>query len=59
MPQAPLEHLEKHYAYLAKKPFFAGLVKYMAGGPVCAMVWEGVNAVKTGCVILGETNPAD
>ena len=51
--------LEKHYAYLAKKPFFAGLVKYTAGGPVCAMVWEGVNAVKTVCVILGETNPAD
>merc|ERR1712130_430840 len=29
-----------------------------ASGPVCAMVWEGLNAVKTGRVMLGETNPA-
>merc|ERR1711913_61558 len=41
------------------KPFFPGLVKYMASGPVVAMVWEGLNAVKTGRVLLGETNPAD
>jgi len=57
--QATVEHLEKHYADLSKKPFFAGLVKYMASGPVVAMVWEGLNAVKTGRVMLGETNPAD
>merc|ERR1711892_550091 len=57
--QASVEHLEKHYADLSKRPFFAGLVKYMASGPVCAMVWEGLNAVKTGRVMLGETNPAD
>merc|ERR1712105_560309 len=38
--------------------FFRGLVTYMASGPVCAMVWEGLNAVKTGRVMLGETNPA-
>merc|ERR1711913_26615 len=57
--QASVEHLEKHYADLAKKPFFPGLVKYMASGPVVAMVWEGLNVVKTGRVLLGETNPAD
>ena len=34
-------------------------MKYMASGPVVAMVWEGLNAVKTGRVMLGETNPAD
>merc|ERR1719317_1492752 len=56
--QASVEHLEKHYADLAKKGFFRGLVKYMASGPVVAMVWEGLNAVKTGRVMLGETNPA-
>lgn len=28
-------------------------------GPVVAMVWEGDNAVKTGRVMLGATNPAD
>merc|ERR1712121_502213 len=57
--QASVEHLEKHYADLSKKPFFPGLVKYMASGPVVAMVWEGLNVVKTGRVLLGETNPAD
>ena len=31
----------------------------MASGPVLAMVWEGLNAVKTGRVMLGATNPAD
>ena len=57
--QASVEHLEKHCADLSKTPFFAGFVKYMASGPVVAMVWEGLNAVKTGRVMLGETNPAD
>ena len=31
----------------------------MASGPVVAMVWEGLDVVKTGRVMLGETNPAD
>jgi nucleoside diphosphate kinase len=51
------EHLEKHYADLSEKPFFPGLIAYMGSGPVCAMVWEGRDAVKTGRVILGATNP--
>merc|ERR1712178_508185 len=55
---ASVEHLEKHYADLSSKGFFRGLVTYMASGPVCAMVWEGLNAVKTGRVMLGEKNPA-
>lgn len=29
----------------------------MNSGPVVAMVWEGLDAVKTGRVILGATNP--
>ena len=32
------ELLQKHYADLSGRPFFAGLVKYMASGPVVAMV---------------------
>merc|ERR1712044_27331 len=56
--QASVEHLEKHYADLSKKPFFPGLVKYMSSGPVVAMVWEGLNVVKTCRDILGETDPA-
>merc|ERR1712066_386550 len=53
------DHLKEHYKDLSSKPFFAGLVKYMATGPVLAMVWEGLDVVKTGRVMLGETNPKD
>ncbi|KAF7359560.1 Nucleoside diphosphate kinase [Mycena sanguinolenta] len=55
--QATEAHLEKHYADLKGKPFFPGLIKYMASGPVVAMVWQGLDAVKTGRVMLGATNP--
>jgi len=51
------EHLEKHYEDLSDKPFFKGLVTYMLSGPIVAMVWEGREAVKTGRVLLGATNP--
>ncbi len=44
---------------MAARPFFPGLVKYMSSGPVVPMVWEGLNVVKTGRVMLGETNPRD
>ena len=29
----------------------------MLSGPICAMVWEGREVVKTGRIILGATNP--
>merc|ERR1712021_287043 len=29
------EHLEKHYADLSSKGFFAGLIQYMNSGPIC------------------------
>jgi len=51
------EHLEQHYEDLKEKPFFPGLIKYMVSGPVVAMVWEGLDAVKTGRSMLGATNP--
>merc|ERR1719278_2401463 len=44
--QASEEHLRNHYADLSSKAFFPGLVKYMASGPVLAMVWEGLNAAR-------------
>ncbi|KAK9463966.1 nucleoside diphosphate kinase [Lipomyces oligophaga] len=49
--------LREHYADLTAKPFFPGLLNYMLSGPICAMVWEGKDAVKTGRVLLGATNP--
>lgn len=57
--QASKELLENHYADLSARPFFPGLVGYMSSGPVVPMVWEGLNVVKTGRVMLGATNPAD
>ncbi|KAL8827112.1 MAG: hypothetical protein Q9191_003384 [Dirinaria sp. TL-2023a] len=51
------EHLEKHYEDLSDKPFYKGLVTYMLSGPICAMVWQGRSAVKTGRDLLGATNP--
>ncbi|KAJ3608415.1 hypothetical protein NHX12_025462 [Muraenolepis orangiensis] len=59
MTTASVELLKKHYADLKDRPFFPSLVSYMSSGPVVAMVWEGLNVVKTGRVMLGETNPAD
>merc|ERR1739847_54770 len=59
MMHASVEHLEEHYADLKGKGFFPGLIKYMNSGPVVPMVWEGLNVVKTGRVMLGETNPKD
>ncbi|KAM8912401.1 nucleoside diphosphate kinase A-like [Lycaon pictus] len=57
--QASEDLLKEHYIDLKDRPFFAGLVKYMQSGPVVAMVLEGLNVVKTGLVMLGETNPVD
>merc|ERR1711997_760518 len=59
MMHASEELLKEHYADLSSKTFFPGLVKYMASGPVVPMVWEDLNVVKTGRVMLGETNPFD
>ena len=52
-------HLQEHYKDLSGKGFFAGLIEYMNSGPVCAMVWEGDNAVATGRKMLGATKPFD
>ena len=53
------ELLEQHYADLAQKPFFPGLIKYMMMGPVVCMVLEGDGVVATGRKMLGATKPAD
>ncbi|XP_051968702.1 nucleoside diphosphate kinase A-like [Xyrauchen texanus] len=57
--QASEDLLRQHYSDLKDRPFFPGLVCYMTSGPVVAMVWEGFNVIKTGRVMLGETNPID
>ncbi|XP_077358437.1 nucleoside diphosphate kinase B-like [Festucalex cinctus] len=59
MLQASEELLMQHYSDLKERPFFPHLINFMSSGPVVAMVWEGKGVVKTGRVMLGETNPAD
>nr|ABR23367.1 nucleoside diphosphate kinase [Ornithodoros parkeri] len=55
--QAGEELLKKHYADLAGRPFFNGLVQYMQMGPVVPMVWEGANVVATARDMIGQTDP--
>ncbi|XP_042229471.1 elongation factor 1-beta-like [Homarus americanus] len=57
--QATEDHLKKHYADLADKPFYPGLCKYMSSGPLVAMCWEGTGVVTTARNMMGETRPAD
>jgi len=59
MAKPSSEHLKEHYKDLSAKPFFPGMIKYMESGPVVCMVWTGLNAVKAGRIMLGETNPQD
>ncbi|CAH1267430.1 NME2 [Branchiostoma lanceolatum] len=56
--QASEEHMKTHYKDLEKLKFYPGLCKYMSSNPVVPMVWEGLGVVKTGRVMLGETDPA-
>nr|1XIQ_A Chain A, Nucleoside diphosphate kinase B [Plasmodium falciparum 3D7]1XIQ_B Chain B, Nucleoside diphosphate kinase B [Plasmodium falciparum 3D7]1XIQ_C Chain C, Nucleoside diphosphate kinase B [Plasmodium falciparum 3D7]1XIQ_D Chain D, Nucleoside diphosphate kinase B [Plasmodium falciparum 3D7]1XIQ_E Chain E, Nucleoside diphosphate kinase B [Plasmodium falciparum 3D7]1XIQ_F Chain F, Nucleoside diphosphate kinase B [Plasmodium falciparum 3D7] len=51
------EILKEHYKELSDQPFFKNLVAYISKGPVVAMVWEGVDMVKQGRKLIGETNP--
>eukprot|EP01091_Cochliopodium_minus_P010712 TRINITY_DN28_c0_g1_i1.p2 TRINITY_DN28_c0_g1~~TRINITY_DN28_c0_g1_i1.p2 ORF type:complete len:154 (-),score=49.77 TRINITY_DN28_c0_g1_i1:59-520(-) len=53
------ELAQKHYEDLKDKPFFKSLVEYFTSGPVCAMVWEGIDVVAGGRRLIGATNPRD
>jgi len=59
MVQPSIEFAKKHYADLASMPFYADLCKFLASGPVVAMVWEGTSVIATGRAMMGETNPFD
>ncbi len=53
-----LEQAQTHYGDLAAKPFFGALCQFFSSGPIVGMCWEGLNVIKQGRVLLGETNPA-
>jgi nucleoside-diphosphate kinase len=48
---------EEHYAEHAGKPFFAGLVDYITGSPLVALVVEGSDAIEGCRATIGATNP--
>ena len=51
------ERAKKHYAEHDGKPFFAGLVEYITGSPIVAMVIEGSDAIEGCRSTIGATNP--
>ena len=55
----PRHVFEAHYAHLQGRDFYERMLDYLATGPVCAMVWEGHNAIAAGKQILGCTYEAD
>ena len=50
---------EQHYGEHAGKPFFAGLVDFITGGPVVAIALEGPNVILELRKMMGATNPKD
>ena len=50
---------EEHYAEHKEKPFFGELVDFITGGPLVALVLEGVDAVKAARQLIGATNPLE
>jgi nucleoside-diphosphate kinase len=49
----------QHYAEHSERPFFGELVEFITGGPLVAMVLEGVEAVKAARQLIGATNPVE
>src|SRR5512133_2561304 len=49
----------RHYEEHADRPFFGELVEFITGGPLVAMVMEGVDAVTAARQVIGATNPLD
>jgi nucleoside-diphosphate kinase len=49
----------EHYAEHTDKPFFGELVEFITGGPLVAMVLEGVEAVRAARQLIGATDPIE
>jgi len=47
----------RHYAEHEGKPFFEGLVSFITGGPLVALVAEGHRAVEAVRALMGATDP--
>jgi nucleoside-diphosphate kinase len=49
----------EHYAEHSERPFFGELVSFITGGPLVAIIFEGVEAVKAARQLIGATNPVE
>ncbi len=56
---ADQEIANRHYAEHSDKPFFGELVTFITGGPLVALVLEGVEAVKAARQLIGATSPTE
>ena len=57
METASLEIASKHYAIHKEKPFYNDLIKFITGGPLCALILEGEDAIAKIRKLNGNTNP--
>lgn len=55
----PETRVNEQYREHLEKPFFPSLKKYIMGGPVFLMVWEGRDAVTIVRKMIGATNPQE
>ena len=49
----------RHYAMHEGKPFYPGLIDYIASSPVLVLVFEGKNAIQLVRNTVGATNPVN
>jgi len=57
--QIPEPLARKHYAVHEGKPFFEGVVKYLASSPVLIMVWQADGAIQMARKLMGATFGCD
>ena len=57
--QPTLDQARNHYIDLSTKKFYDGLCAFFSSGPICCMVWEGLDVIKAGRTLLGATRPVD
>lgn len=57
MKQLTLREAQEFYAVHKDRPFYAGLVEFMTGGPVMIQVLEGENAVLKNRELMGRPIP--
>ena len=56
MLQVTPDLAKKHYAEHVEKPFYPGLEEFITGGPIVALILEGLEAIQVVRDMLGATN---